>query len=361
MGWVACDLAVSGRPGPSPQCARTLLQTATRRLVEGGMGDLKTGVELEFHLLNPTSMEIADQTDCSRKPCYEAASLMNSADFVCQLVESMEQLDYLPYQADHEDSIGQFEINWEYDHALKTADKQTFFKFMVRQLAQQHGMRATFMPKPIGTLTGNSSHVHTTLHDPSTGCNLFKDANAPMELSASALGFLGGLLEHSPAVCAVSNPTINSYKRINAATTASGSTWAPNTVSWTGNNRTHMVRVPDAPRLEFRLPDGASHPYLLPAAIATAGADGIQSKLDPGPPNMLNMYLPGKAQEEAKSKMTKLPTSLPEALSCLEADAALVEGLGEEMVSAYVALRREQCADFSQTVSQWELDNTLDA
>jgi glutamine synthetase len=152
-----------------------------------------------------------------------------------------------------------------YDHALATADKHAFYKFMVREVAKKHGYRVTFMAKPFVHLTGNSCHCHISLHDES-GANVFDDPTASKDvlgLSPLALSFVGGLMQHCPAICAFGNPTINSYRRIGVPAPVSGSTWAPNAVSWGGNNRTNLIRVPDAPRFELRVPDGSAHPCVL--------------------------------------------------------------------------------------------------
>ncbi|NQU56589.1 MAG: hypothetical protein HQ513_05085, partial [Rhodospirillales bacterium] len=160
---------------------------------------------------------------------------------------------------DHEDGNGQFEMNWDYNDALKTADKLTFFKFMTKTIAENHGLRATFMPKPFTHLTGNGCHSHVSVWDKSGKKNLFLDTKDENDLSKLSYKFLGGIIHSATDLCSIFNPTFNSFKRINAPRTTSGATWAPNTVTWTGNNRTHMIRVPEAGRFELRLLDGATN------------------------------------------------------------------------------------------------------
>ena len=172
-------------------------------------------------------------------------------------------------------------MNWQFDDALKTADKHAFFKYMVKSIAEKHGLRATFMPKPFPTLTGNGCHVHVSLWS-KDGKNLFEDPKDPMGLSKLGYQFIAGVMHSAEALTAITNPTVNSYKRINAPRTLSGATWAPNTVTYTGNNRTHMIRIPDAGRFELRLGDGAANPYAMQAAVLIAGLDGIENKRDPG-------------------------------------------------------------------------------
>ena len=235
----------------------------------------------------------------------------------------MLELGWNPYQNDHEDANGQFEMNWQYDDALKTADKHAFFKYMVKSIAEKHGLRATFMPKPFPTLTGNGCHMHVSVWS-KDGKNLFEDPNDPMGLSKLGYQFIAGLMHSAEALTAITNPTVNSYKRINAPRTLSGASWAPNTVTYTGNNRTHMIRIPDAGRFEFRLGDGAANPYAMQAAVLIAGLDGIENKRDPGERLDIDMYAEGHTVKNAK----KLPLNLLDALRALEASRDLAQRLG---------------------------------
>ena len=163
-------------------------------------------------------------------------------------------LGWRPYQNDHEDANGQFEMNWEYDSALKTADRHAFFKYMVKSIAEKHGLRATFMPKPFPNLTGNGCHVHISLWSAKPARISSKMRKGELGLSPLAYNFLGGIMHTAEALAAITNPTVNSYKRLNAPPTLSGATWSPNTITYAGNNRTHMIRVPD--RWSIRAPAG---------------------------------------------------------------------------------------------------------
>ena len=355
VAWVACDLSCGGRP--LSQSSRSALRHAQRQLQEKSGLSMKTGVELEFHLLSAEdASRLADSKDSSAKPCYQVEPLMRQYDLISELLAYMEELGWMPYQADHEDSIGQFEINWTYDDALITADRHVFYKWMVREAAARRGMVATFMPKPFTHLSGNSAHMHLSLYD-AAGAEVMAGDKA-LGLSQTALDFCGGLLAHAPAYAAVTNPTVNSYKRINAAATISGSSWAPNMVSWTGNNRSHMIRVPDAPRFEVRLADASANAYLLPAAVMAAGQDGLARKIDPGPPSLINMYT---ADADTQAAFTRLPLNLLDALREFRQNQALAAGLGSEVAEGYYNLRIRQWNDFTRSMSQWEIDNTLDA
>ena len=243
-----------------------------------------------------------------------------------------------------------------YDDALVTADRHAFFKFMVKTIAEQHGLRATFMPKPFANLTGNGCHVHASLWDEAGRTNLFDDGNGELGLSPLAYHFLGGVLHSAEALCAIFNPTVNSYKRLNAQTTLSGATWAPNAISYAGNNRTHMVRIPDPGRLEFRLMDGAANPYLMQAGLLAAGLDGIAQKRDPGKRLDINMYTDGQRLRGIK----KLPLNLLDALRATQKSAILRQALGDELIDSYAKLKQRQWDGYSAAISPWEREQTLD-
>jgi glutamine synthetase len=247
-------------------------------------------------------------------------------------------------------------MNWTYADALVTADRHVFFKFMVKQLAERHGLRATFMPKPFAELTGNGCHAHISLWDEAGGANLFHDPAGESGLSALAYAFLGGVLAAAEPLTALLNPTVNSYKRINARPTVSGATWSPNTVTYGGNNRTHMVRIPEPGRFELRLADGAANPYLLQAGILAAGLDGMAGRADPGKRLDINMYEPGAGPPDAR----RLPLNLLDALRALDASTMLREALGAPFVDSYVKLRMAEWRDYTSYLTEWERERTLD-
>ena len=238
---------------------------------------MKSGVECEYFLINSEGTEIADKKDIQSKPCYDQSALMRQYELIKEICDSMIQLGWNPYQNDHEDANGQFEMNWDYDDCLVTADRHTFFKFMVKNLAEKHGLRATFMPKPFEKLTGNGCHAHISLWNGKI--NKFLDMGDRYGLSKLAYNFLGGVMKNAESLSAFFNPTINSYRRINAPPTTSGATWSPSSISYSGNNRTHMIRIPDPGRFELRLMDGSANPYLLQAGIIAAGLFGMNNKL----------------------------------------------------------------------------------
>ncbi len=351
VGWLAADPVMEGKL--VAQAPRNVLKAAIARAASQGL-QMKTGVECEYFLIAPDGTDISDPADRQAKPCYDQSALMRRYEVVTEICDAMLALGWKPYQNDHEDANGQFEMNWEYDDALITADRHTFFKYMVKAIAEKHGLRATFMPKPFLHLTGNGCHAHVSLWK--DGRNLFLEEGGELGLSQTARHFIGGIMHNAAALCALSNPTVNSYKRINAPVTLSGATWSPNTVTWAGNNRTHMIRIPDPGRFELRLADGAANPYLLQAAILVAGLDGLQNARDPGARLDINMYTEGHKATGAK----RLPLNLLDALRALEASTVMAEGLGKEFVSAYLKLKGEDWNAYSRHLTQWERDTTLD-
>jgi glutamate---methylamine ligase len=289
------------------------------------------------------------------KPCYDQLSLMRRYDVIKEICDAMISLGWNPYQNDHEDANGQFEMNWEYDNCMRTADKHAFFKFMVKSIAEKHGLRATFMPKPFINLTGNGCHAHISLWS-KTGKNIFADAKGELGLSSEAYNFIGGLVHSADALAAITNPTVNSYKRINAPRTTSGATWSPNTITYGGNNRTHMIRVPDVGRFELRLADGATNPYLLQAAVLAAGMDGLRHKRNPGKRLDIDMYSEGHKVEDAK----QLPLNLLDALRALGRSDILKDALGEDVIAAYIKLRQAEWNEYAGQLTDWERRTTLD-
>ena len=326
VAWVAANCVMEGED--VAQAPRNVLRKLIDRAADQGL-HVKTGIEAEFFLLTPQGDQISDPFDTAAKPCYDQQAVMRRYEVIREICDYMLELGWGPYQNDHEDANGQFEMNWEFDDALKTADKHSFFKFMAKSVAEKHGLRATFMPKPIEGLTGNGCHAHISVWDGAGNAaktNVFADDAMDLGLSQSGRHFLGGIMKHASALAAITNPTVNSYKRINAPRTMSGATWAPNTVTWTSNNRTHMVRVPGPGRFELRLPDGAANPYLLQAVIIAAGLDGLSTNADPGKRYDIDMYAEGHKVRGAP----RLPLNLLDALREFNKNKGLKSMLGDE-------------------------------
>ncbi|MBK5927059.1 type III glutamate--ammonia ligase [Rhodobaculum claviforme] len=353
VAWVPAECVMAGET--VAQLPRTVLARQIAAAEAAGLR-IKTGVEAEFFLMTRDGLALSDPYDTAEKPCYDQQALMRRYDVIAEICDYMLALGWNPYQSDHEDANGQFEMNWDFADAMVTADRHSFFKFMVKSVAEKHGLRATFMPKPVAGLTGNGCHAHISAWSLDGRENRFAGDGYGVGLTEAGFHFLGGIMAHAPAMAALTNPTVNSYKRINAPRTTSGATWAPNTVTWTANNRTHMVRVPGPGRFELRLPDGAANPYLLQAAIIAAGLDGVATRADPGPRLDIDMYADGHTVKDAP----RLPLNLLDALRAFEADTTLTEALGAEFSAAYTRLKQGEWDSFVSHFSRWEREHTLD-
>jgi glutamine synthetase len=358
VAWVPGNLHVNGEPWP--YCPRTILARQLERLREKGY-IFNVGVEAEFMLLKQKEggQYIPwDPLDATKKPCYDLRALYRNLDVMTTLIRHMQELGWGPYANDHEDANCQFEINWRYSDAMTTADRHTFFKWMVRTVAEHHGLWATFMPKPFAHLTGNGAHYHLSLADEESGRNLFLDESAEFGLSQLGRWFMGGVLHHAHGLSAITAPLVNSYKRLIRGAPRSGATWAPVYVTYGPANRTQMIRLPAPGRIENRTVDGAANPYLASAAILGAGLDGIENKIDPGVANTSNLYEVSEG-ELARRGTSLLPTTLREALDCLEKDMVVKEALGTEYASYFLAVKAEEWNQYHQSVSEWEIDNYL--
>ena len=358
----ACDVTVEGEPWP--YCPRTILRNAVSRARELGY-EFKFGMELEYFLVRKRddgSMELEDPNDTLDKPCYDIAGLTRQYDFLTTVSKYCNELGWGNYANDHEDANGQFEQNFEFADALTTCDRAIFFRYMVHTLAEQHGMVATFMPKPFTTLTGNGGHMHMSLWR--DGENLFLDENDPrgLGLSEIAYNFIGGLKTHARAYSAMTAPTVNSYKRLKAGSTTSGATWSPVWISYGYNNRTQMLRIPAPGRIEDRTVDGSANPYLAAAAVLAAGLDGIEKELDAGEPNADNLYEFGYDELTARG-LRSLPANLLDSIGELERDdvlrAAFGRGRGEDYVDYYAKVKRDEWFRYHEQVTTWEINEYL--
>jgi len=358
VAWVASNIEVEGKSWP--YCPRTILQAQLLKAREKGYV-FKTGVESEFFLLRKNGLgqyEPYDALDVQPRPCYDLGALNRSLEFMTTLVKYMEELGWDPYANDHEDANCQFEINWTYTDALGTADRHTFFRWMVKALAEDRGLHATFMPKPFTHLTGNGAHLHMSLWDAKTDQNLFHQEKDENGLSELAYHFIGGLKKHARALAAVTSPTVNSYKRLKRGSTRSGATWAPVFITYGASNRTQMIRIPGPGRIENRTMDGAANAYLAAAAILAAGLDGVENKIPPGKRNERNLY-ELSARELKTEDLELLPATLSDALNALETDPAILGALGATYAGYYLECKREEWKDYHDSVSQWELERYL--
>jgi glutamine synthetase len=360
----ACDVTVEGKPWP--YCPRTILRNALARL--GALGyELKLGTELEYFLVRRTDdgeIEVADRLDTLELPCYDMRGLTRNLDFVSQVSKGITELGWDNYATDHEDANGQFEQNFQYTDALATCDRAVFFRYMVETLAQQRGLIATFMAKPFAHLTGSGAHFHFSLWR--DGENAFaRDAGEDprgLGLSELAYQFIAGLKANAKAYIAFTAPTVNSYKRLVVGAPTSGATWAPAYISYGYNNRTQMLRVPAAGRIEDRTVDGSCNPYLAATAMLGAGLDGVKRKLDAGEPNSANLYELNQAERSAQG-IELLPANLLDATRELERNDVLRTAFGKtrggDYVDYYIEVKRREWQQAHEQITRWELDRYL--
>src|SRR5580693_9461241 len=329
LGIIQCDPYVLGEPWP--YAPRVILRRQIERLAESGY-TMGVGAEAEYFLVRRTpdgGITVADPMDQAKAPCYDARALTRMFDHLTSVSRHMNALGWANYANDHEDANGQFEQNFRYADPLTTADRVIVFRYMIHSLAAEAGMLATFMPKPFTNKTGNGLHMHLSMWDDHDS-ELFRDSDDERGLGMSPMGysFIAGLLEHSQALTAVACPTVNSYKRLASAAPDSGAAWSPVYATYGGNDRTHMLRVPDPGRVEDRCIDGSANPYLTLSALIAAGLDGIARGADPGDPCEFNLLALSEG-DAAELGLRSMPMTLWHALEHLERDEVLREGLGK--------------------------------
>ena len=357
---VTCDGHVDGKPHALD--SRVIAKKALADFREVTGLEFYSGLEPEFFLLHKDeagNYVVATDSESLDKPCYDFRHLSSVSAFLMELRAALDSADIDVYQIDHEDANGQFEMNFTYADGLRTADNLTFFKMAAQAIAKKHGMLCSFMPKPFAERSGSGLHMHMSAGK-KFGDNAFEDMTDPrgMNLSPMAYHFLGGLMAHAPGLTAIAAPCVNSYKRLVSRGSRSGATWAPVNIAYGNNNRTAFVRVPGG-RLELRVPDASSNPYLLTAAIIHAGLDGIARKLDPGQPCNDNLYQLSQAELTSRG-IARLPASLPDALGALQSDEVLTAGLGAEFVKEFCTVKHAECDELMLNVSPAEFRRYVD-
>jgi glutamine synthetase len=361
----ASDLYVDEKP--YPLCPRVNLKRVLRTVREKGFV-LNVGIEPEHFLVvkNPDgtiSPWDPAKVDNLSKPCYDFKGLSPALGYLQEITSYCNQLGWGVYQADHEDANGQYEVNFKYTDALATADRFTFFKMMTSQVAAKYGAIATHMPKPFSNRTGSGAHIHFHLAKADGGENVFTDMEdkRKLGLSKTAYHFLGGILKHAAALCAITSPTVNCYKRLlfgpGLYSSQSGFTWTPAFISYGDNNRTQMLRVCGPGHVEDRSVSSGCNPYLVFAAYVLAGLDGIENEIDPGEPNLGNLYNLTR-DEIYRRNLANLPQSLKEALAALEGDQLVLNALGP-IQSEFLKLKWQEWNEYHRSVSNWEVDHFL--
>ena len=356
IAWFSSDLWCGGEPFEAG--SRNILGRVLEQAASLGYG-MNLGMEAEFFMLQDTPdggyapLSTRPHLD---KPCYDASRLLDNMGWLGELVGAMNGLGWDVYSFDHEDGIGQFEVDFSYFDALTMADNYVFFRVMANEIARRHGGFASFMPKPYGDRAGSGAHLNMSLYDLTTGANLFVDPHDARDCGLSGLGykFIAGILRHLPAICAVVAPTVNSYKRLLKHGSASGFTWAPVLCCYGNNNRTNTLRVPlGGGRVELRAADSACNPYLAAAMVLAAGLEGILENLDPGDPHTDNMYLKTPA-ELADLGIKQLPATLAEAVDAFAADRLSKAVFGPALHTAWIGYKREEWRQYINHVSDWE-------
>ena len=361
----AADLYVDDKP--HMHCPRLNLKRVLGRLRDEGYV-FNVGVEPEHFLVcrnsdgsispwDPSGLDTLD------KPCYDFKGLAGAMGYLQEMMDGLNGIGWDVYQSDHEDANGQFEINFVYTDALTTADRYTFFKMMSSQVAQKYGAIATHMAKPFADRTGSGAHIHFHLAEASNGNNVFLDEEDERRLGLSPMAyhFIGGVFAHARALCGITSPTVNCYKRLQVGPALRGSRsgflWTPAFITYGDNNRTQMVRTAGPGHFEDRTVSAGCNLYLGLAAYISAGMDGVRRKLNPGDPNLGNMYDIG-LEEISRRGIGLLPQSLPEALDALEQDEVVLESLGA-IRDDYIDLKRSEWTQYHRQVGPWELNRYL--
>jgi glutamine synthetase len=356
VAWFASDLWTGGKPFEA--CSRNILNRQMARAAKSGWVP-QLGMEAEFFVLQDDGQGGFKPVSGRKhldKPAYDAARLVHNMHWIDELVSTMNALGWDVYSFDHEDGIGQFEIDFTYADMRTMADRFVFFRMMAHEIAAQHGYFASFMPKVYADRAGSGSHFNMSFKDGKSGKNLFFDGGDKRGCKLSRLGyhFIGGVLRHMGAICAVTAPTVNSYKRLILRGSQSGFTWAPVFVCYGNNNRTNTLRIPLAGgRVELRATDSACNPYLGAALVLAAGLEGIENQIDPGEPHTDNMYVKSE-KELRKLGVGYLPRSLGEALDAFERDPLSRQVFGDLMFKSWLDYKRDEWMSYSYHVSDWE-------
>jgi len=360
VAWIPADNHFHGKPYPLN--TRVLLKQVLGQAVDLGYS-FNLGIECEIYVLKQDEqgrLIVPNPDDNLEKSCYDVKRFFDVFPWLNDMVSTMNGLGWDVYSFDHEDGNSQFEFDFKYADALTMADRYIFFRHMAKSIAAQHGLLATFMPKPFADKTGNGAHFNMSLADLKTGRNLFAvpPEKDPRGLGLSPLGyaFVAGIIRHGRALCAALAPTVNSYKRLIRRGAMSYYSWAPVFNSFGTNNRTNSIRVPmGGGRCESRNADSSCNPYLAAALVLAAGLEGVREQLDPGEPHHENLYELSPA-ELARAGVQELPRTLGEAVEAFESDPFIEHVLGTELKQEFVRYKRAEWEEYHQSVSPWEIN-----
>ncbi|GAA5532653.1 type I glutamate--ammonia ligase [Deinococcus aluminii] len=348
-----CDVTLpDGRPFEGDP--RFVLKRQVERAAALGF-EMFVGTEPEFFLFERDASGRGGPVTHDRAGYFDLAPIDKGERIRREITQSLVQMGFEIEAAHHEVAPGQHEIDFRYAPALETADRIATFKFVVKRVALEYGLLASFLPKPIAGVNGSGMHCHLSLFR--DGVNAFADPDGEYGLSDTARHFIAGLLEHADGMTAITNPLINSYKRLVPGYEA------PVNVAWSTSNRSALLRIPakrgNSTRAEVRMPDPSCNPYLALAAMLAAGLDGIEQKLEPPPAIGRNIFRM-TVREKRHHRIRELPADLREAVDELEKDAVIAGALGEHVMEHFVAAKRAEWRDYSTTVHPWELERYLD-
>jgi len=314
---------------------------------------MNAGPEAEFFLFQTRNGQATTETH-DKAGYFDLTPVDMGEDVRREIVLALQAMGFRVEAAHHEVAPGQHEIDFRYDDVLTTADSVSTFRFVVKNVATKNGVHATFMPKPIYGINGSGMHTHQSLFK--NGSNVFYDEKGQWGLSTTCLNYIGGILRHAKGFCAVTNPLVNSYKRLVPGYEA------PTNITWSERNRSPLIRVPAArgvgTRIELRMPDPSCNPYLALAVMLRAGLDGIDRQIDPGPPVNKNVYRMSH-RERRRLHIDELPGNLSEALDEMEKDPIVLDTLGAHIVTHFVEAKRDEWFEYIKHVSPWEVERYL--
>jgi glutamine synthetase len=360
VAWMPADNTFKGEPYALN--TRVALKKVLAEAEQLGFG-FNLGIECEVFVLkqNPDgSLSVPNPDDKLNKPCYDVRGFLDQFAWLDKVATCINNLGWDLYSFDHEDANGQYEFDFKYADALTMCDHYIFFRYMAKHYAKEEGLLATFMPKPFTDKTGNGAHFNMSLYDKNSGANLFScdPKDDPRGLGLTELGyhFIGGLLKHGPALCAVFSPTVNSYKRLVRQGDMTYFSWAPVFNSFGSNNRTNSIRVPmNGGRCESRNADGSLNPYLAATLALAAGLEGIREGIDPGQPQNDNLYELGEAERRDRG-IQFLPQNLSEAIKAFAADPFVEQVLGKELRDEFIRYKSEEWEAYHLSISPWEIE-----
>lgn len=339
---------------PFEGCPRNTLKRAIKEASDMGF-KMYAGPEAEFFLFDTDAEGKTATATHDNAGYFDLAPVDLGESARREICLTLESMGFEIEASHHENAPGQHEIDFKYDDALTTADNVMTFKMVVRIVAKKHGLHATFMPKPVFGVAGSGMHLNTSLFR--NGTNAFYDPNGEYELSREAKYFIGGLLKHAKGIAAITNPLINSYKRL-----VSGYE-APVYISWSMKNRSPLIRIPAqrgiSTRLELRSPDPSCNPYLALAVVLKSGLDGIRNDIMPPPPTNKNIY-EMTDQERLDENIPRLPGNLYDAIKALRNDEILRDALGKHCYGRYVEAKLLEWDEYRIQVTQWERDRYMD-